>query len=65
MPTRAARPNRSPRAEVSAQARVMMKISLKSSEGWTVNGPTWIQRRAPDTVRPRTNTESRSPRPIT
>ena len=66
VPTRAARRESLARErEVSAQARVMMKISLKSSDGCTVKGPTWIQRRAPETVRPRTNTESRSPRPTT
>ena len=44
------------RRHVRAHARVRMKISLKSSEGWKVSGPTCIQRRAPDTMRPSTKT---------
>ena len=45
--------------EVSAQATMRMKQSLKSSEGCTESGPTRIQRRAPETVRPSTKTATR------
>ena len=50
---------------VSAHASTSTKTSLKSSDGWNVSGPRWIQRRAPETVRPRMNTVRSRATPIT
>jgi hypothetical protein len=49
----------------TTHASVTTKISLNSSDGWKVSEPTWIHRRAPDTVRPSTNTVNNKPRPVT
>ena len=51
--------------DVSTHVAISTKQSLKTSEGCTDIGPSRIQRRAPETVRPSTNTEASPTRPIT
>ena len=49
--------------EVRTHTAMSTKASLKSSEGCTLTEPMTTQRRAPDTVRPSTNTDARPARP--
>ena len=57
------RPTGCAQRDVTAQTAMSRKQSLNSSEGWTDSGPITIHRRAPDTVRPSTNTAISAARP--